>query len=91
VANGIQLELLSTAWAQYLDVSQSLVERPNIIIKGPSGGMMYNPYFNAQHKLAALVDKYSQNLGLSSIQLAKIGSLMLTAKREKSEMESLLD
>jgi len=52
---------------------------------------MYNPYFNAQHKLGQLVDRYSQNLGLSSIQMAKIGSLMVKARREKSEMEELLD
>ena len=52
---------------------------------------MYNPYFNAQHRLGTLVDKYSQNLGLSSISLAKIGSLMLKGKKRKSEMEDLLD
>lgn len=90
VANSIQMELLTTAWVQYLDCCQKMAESKKIIIEGPGGGAMYNPYFNAQHKLGALVDKYSQNLGLSSIALAKIGTLMLKSKK-KSEMESLLD
>lgn len=84
-ANSLQLELLATAWAQYIDVSRKLAAKPQIIIKGPDGGAMYNPYFNAQHKLGQMVDRYSQNLGLSSIALAKIGSLQLKAKKERDE------
>lgn len=84
-ANAVQLELLATVWAQYVDVSAKLAEHPSIIVKGPDGGSMYNPYFNAQHKLGALVDRYSQNLGLSSIAMAKIGSLSLKKKKEKDE------
>ena len=89
-ANGMQMELLATVWVQYLECCQKMVDTQKIIIKGPDGGAMYNPFFNAQHKLGALVDKYSQNLGLSSIALAKIGGLMLKAKK-KTEMEDLLD
>ena len=84
-ANSIQLELLATTWAQYVNASAILAEHPAIIVKGPDGGNMYNPWFNAQHKLGQLVDRYSQNLGLSSMQLAKIGSLMLKKKKEKEE------
>lgn len=84
-ANAIQMELLATAWTQYLEVSGKLLSNPGIIVKGPDGGWMYNPWFNAQHKLGGLVDRYSQNLGLSSMQLAKIGSLMLKKKKEKDE------
>ncbi|MBA4417240.1 MAG: phage terminase small subunit P27 family [Syntrophus sp. (in: bacteria)] len=90
VANSIQLELLTTAWVQYLECCEKMTENKEIIIKGPEGGSMYNPWFNAQHRLGALVDKYSQNLGLSSIALAKIGTLMLKGKK-KSAMEELLD
>ncbi|OPY83439.1 MAG: Phage terminase, small subunit [Syntrophus sp. PtaU1.Bin005] len=89
-ANSLQLELLATAWVQYLDCCRQMADSGQIIIQGPQGGAMYNPYFNAQHKLGALVDKYSQNLGLSSLGLAKIGTLMLKSKK-KSEMEELLD
>ena len=89
-ANAIQLELLATAWTQYIEASRKLAENPSIIVKGPDGGWMYNPWFNAQHKMGGLVDRYSQNLGLSSMQLAKIGSLMLKKKKE-TEMEGLLD
>lgn len=85
IANALQMELLATAWAQYVDVSAKLAQTPAIIVKGPDGGSMYNPFFNAQHKLGQLVDKYSQNLGLSSIALAKIGGLMLKKKKEKEE------
>ena len=91
VANGMQMELLATAWVQYVECSQKMADSKKIIIKGPDGGAMYNPFFNAQHKLGALVDKYSQNLGLSSAALAKIGCLMLKSKKRKTEMEDLLD
>lgn len=89
-ANSIQLDLLATAWAQYLDCCKKMVEQPGIIIK-VKGEPAYNPYFNAQHKLGGMIDRYSQNLGLSSMQLAKIGSLMLKKKKDKNEMEDLLD
>jgi P27 family predicted phage terminase small subunit len=89
-ANAMQMELLATAWTQYLSCCEKMAVSKNIIVKGPDGGYMYNPWFNGQHKLGALVDKYSQNLGLSSIALAKIGTLMLKAKK-KTEMERLLD
>ena len=83
VANAVQLELLATAWSQYIECCDQMAKNPNIIITGRDGGAMYNPYFNAQHRLAQLVDRYSQNLGLSSIALAKIGSLLLKKKKEK--------
>lgn len=84
VANQTKMELLATAWTQYIEASEKLAENPPIFIEGPQGGLMYNPYFNAQHKLGALVDKYSDSLGLSSISLAKIGSLALKAKKDKN-------
>jgi len=91
VANAIQMELLATSWVQYLEASGKLAGNPGIIVKAKDGSWMYNPWFNAQHKLGGLVDRYSQNLGLSSMQLAKIGGLMLKKKKEKGEMEGLLD
>lgn len=84
-ANAVELELLTTAWAQYVDCCQKMSEEKNIIIKGPLGQDMYNPYFNAQHKLGQLVDRYAQNLGLSSIALSRIGSFSLKARKEKGE------
>lgn len=85
VANAMQLELLATAWVQYLECCRKMVETKSIIIKGALGQPMYNPHFNAQHKLGQIIDKYSQNLGLSSSALARIGSLMLKKKKEKDE------
>mgnify|MGYP003395409964 FL=1 len=89
-ANAIQLELLSTAWAQYLEMCAKMAETKSIIMETHDGGWMYSPWYKAQHHIGGLVDRYSQNLGLSSMQLAKIGSLMLKKKKE-SNMESLLD
>jgi len=85
IANAIQLELLSTAWAQYISESLIFAKNPKIIVNGPDGGKMYNEHFNAQHRLGKLVDKYSQNLGLSSIALAKIGTLIAKKKKEKKD------
>jgi P27 family predicted phage terminase small subunit len=90
-ANSIHLELLSTAWVQYLAVCRKMPDPDKIIIKGPDGGFMYNPFFNAQHRIGQLVDKYSDKLGLSSTALARIGGLLLKGKKEKGEMEGLLD
>lgn len=85
IANAISMELLATAWVQYIACCQKMLESNEIIINGQDGGSMYNPHFNAQHKLGQLVSRYSQNLGLSSQSLAKIGSLMLKKKKEKDE------
>jgi P27 family predicted phage terminase small subunit len=90
-ANAIQLELLVTAWVQYLECCKKMTDIKSIIIKGPDGGAMYNPYFNAQHKLGKLVEKYCNNLGLSSIALAKIGSLLVKKNEEKDKLAELLD
>ena len=90
-ANALQLELLATAWAQYVDVSDKLSHNPSIILKGPDGGYMYNPYFNAQHKLGKIIEKYSQNLGLSSLAMAKIGAAVVHGKKQKDELEDLMD
>lgn len=89
-ANAIQLELLATAWAQYLEMCAKMAEAKSIVFQKSDGGWEYSPYFRTQHKMGNLVDRYSQNLGLSSMQLAKIGSLRLKKKKE-SDMESLLD
>jgi P27 family predicted phage terminase small subunit len=89
-ANAIELELIATVWTQYLEVHAKMKQCPAIITSGPDGGLQYSMLFNALHRLGSLVDKYSQNLGLSSIALAKVGGLMLKA-RKKSAMEELLD
>ncbi len=85
IANAISMELLATAWVQYIACCQKMLESNEIIVNGPDGGSMYNPHFNAQHKLGQLVSRYSQDLGLSSQSLAKIGSLLVKKKKEKGE------
>ena len=90
-ANAIQLELLATAWTQYLACCKGMLENPKIVGVTKEGRTSYNPFFQAQHKLGTLVDKYSSNLGLSSIALAKIGGLILKSKREKEEDDFFQD
>ena len=43
------------------------------------------------HKYLAGVFRAKQNLGLSNTDMAKIGSLIVSSQKKKSEMEALLD
>lgn len=43
----------------------------------------YNLYFLAQRKLAREIEQLAQALGLSSLALAKVGSLVVARRREK--------
>jgi len=83
-ANAIQLELLATAWAQYVETCRMMAGDNRIIMKH-GGKPIYNPYFLAQHKLGQLIEKYCQNLGLSSMAMARIGTLLVKRKKEKDE------
>lgn len=90
-ANAINVELLTTVWTQYLEMCQKMIETKHIIIRDPVGVSMFNPYFDAQHKLGQLANKYANELGLSSLSLAKIGSLRLKAKKDKEALEDIID
>lgn len=90
VANSPMLDLLAVNSVQYKACAEK-VAKSGIIVKGPQGNPMYNPYWNAVNKLEDKIMRILVDLGLSSIQMAKIGSLMLKAKKQKNEMEDLLD
>lgn len=90
IANAPHMEMLATAMKQYKDCSSRVAET-GLIIKGPKGNPMYNPYWNACNKLEDKIHRCLDALGLSSVGLAKIGSLRLKAQKQKSEMEGLLD
>lgn len=90
IANAIELELLATAWAQYVSISKML-NPETIANKIILDDQKTERLFKKQHQLADRIDRYLQNLGLSSTAMAKLGSLMLGAKKKKSEMEALLD
>ncbi len=93
VANSLQMELLAESWAQYLDACKVMVDRakgslfvPEIYdAEGKGHGFKENPILRTQQRLRAEMTTYSQNLGLSSTALAKIGGLMLKKKKEKDE------
>jgi P27 family predicted phage terminase small subunit len=84
IANSPMLDLLATNSAQYKDCAEK-VSKTGIIIKGPLGNPMYNPYWNAVNKLEDKIMRILTDLGMSSSGLAKIGSLMLKKKKEKDE------
>ena len=86
-ANFFQICLLSTAWSQYCGVSGEL----SAIARKPGRAMPYGRKLKLQHRLGELVDRYCQNLGLSSMAMARIGSMVLKGRKQKSEMEELLD
>ena len=90
IANAPLLELLATNTVHY----KQCVKRVNdssIIVKGPNDGFMYNPYFNAMNKIEGKIQKCLDQLGLSSSSLARIGALVVRGKKQKDEMEDLID
>jgi len=84
IANAPLIELLATNTVQYKDCSAKVAEK-GIIIKGPKGGPMYNPFWNACNKLEDKIMRCLADLGLSSTGLARIGQLMVKAKKQKEE------
>ena len=56
-----------------------------------SGFLKPNPYLKAAFKLEERIMKSLGELGLSSIGMARIGSLLSNKVKAKSQMEELLD
>lgn len=90
MANATLLELLATNMAQYKECAAK-VAQTGMIIKSPRNFPIYNPYWTAANKLEEKIQKCLSELGLSSTALARIGALVIRGKKQKSEMESLLD
>jgi len=90
IANGPIMEMLATDMVQYKKCAEK-VGSTGIIIKGKAGDAKYNPYWSAMNLIEAKIIKGLQELGLSSSGLARIGSLALKAKKQKSELEGLMD
>lgn len=92
-ANAIHLELLAVSWSQYLEACRQMTVKAkgNLFISDGKGGFRENPMLRTQQRLRAEISQFCTNLGLSSIALAKMGSLMLQAKKQRNEMEDLLD
>lgn len=85
-ANALQLELLAVAWTQYIESGRILADKTKgllFISDGTAHGFKENPILRTQQRLRAEISTYAQNLGLSSIALARIGSLSLKAKKER--------
>lgn len=90
LANAPHLELIALSMAQYKDCAGK-VAKTGIVIKGMNDVPMFNPYWNAVNKLEDKICRCLAELGLSSTGLARVGSLMLKHKKQKTEMEELLD
>ena len=90
IANGPIMEMLATNMVQYKDCAEK-VSKTGMLIKGKSGDPKYNPYWSAMNLIEAKIIKGLQELGLSSSGLARIGSLALKAKKQKSDLEGMMD
>lgn len=90
-ANGPWLDLLAVDMVQYKDCLEK-VQKTGMLIKSPQGYPIYNPYWTAMNKLEDKITKILNEIGLSSVSLARIGGLMANAKRRNADpMEELLD
>ena len=90
IANAVTLEMLATNRVLYKECAADVADRGMILKKGKSLEK-YNPYWTAQQKLEAQINRNLQDLGLTTTGMAKIGSLSLKAKKQKEGMEALLD
>ena len=90
LAAGPVLEKLCVAEDQYRQCAET-VATTGIIIKGALGQPVQNPYWQVMSAQEKKILSYLQELGLSTTGLAKMGALMLKAKKEKNELETLLD
>jgi P27 family predicted phage terminase small subunit len=89
MANATHLILLARTTAQYKECAGK-VSKSGIIVKDDNGQPMVNPYWHAENKLRDTILKILGDLGLSSSGMAKLGSLMLKAKKQ-NQMEEMLD
>jgi P27 family predicted phage terminase small subunit len=92
-ANAMHLEMLAAAWAQYLGACKFMLEKASNSLfvpekydtQGKGHGFKENPILRTQQRLRAEISVYAQNLGLSSVALARIGCLMVNAKRKEKD------
>ncbi len=84
IANAPMLDLLATNMVQYKECCRIVAEK-GIIVKGPQGGFMQNPYWQAANKLEDKIMRILGQIGLSSTSLAGLGSLIVKKQKEKEE------
>ena len=90
IANALIMELLAYNWVEFLELKE-LVDLEGRTIKSINGFDIINPNLQLRNSAQARILKCQGELGLSSSALAKIGSLVVSAQRKKSEMEGLID
>jgi phage terminase small subunit len=84
IANAPMLEIVARLHAETIDFHDKARGKP--IIKSPKGdGYIVNPFWSARKKNEDTMIVLLKELGLSSIGIARLGSLALTAKKKKSE------
>ena len=83
IANAPMLDILSRLHAETLVFHEQCKGKP--IVKDPqSGGFRVNPIWSARHKNEERIIAILRELGLSSLGLAKLGSLMVKKKQESN-------
>lgn len=90
-ANMQHLKMLCTYTAELAEYNERARNRP--VIKTRKRGedsWEWNPYWTARNRLNELIMKILSECGVSSTGLAKLGSLMVKAKKEEG-IQSLFD
>lgn len=90
VANAPFLEFLAANSIKYKECAKIVAEK-GIVVKDKLGQPIPNPFWKEMNRIEEKMNKNLDALGLGTKGLAKIGALALKAKKQKSEMESLLD
>lgn len=84
VANAPMLEMVSRLHAETIEFHDKSRGKP--IIKSPKGdGYIVNPFWGARKRNEDTIITLLKELGLSSVGIARIGSLALSARKKKSE------
>ncbi len=90
IANAVHLEFAAVRLAEHQELMKD-VAKQGILIEGQNGQMVANQAWIAGRQVEELILKELKEMSLASGGLASIGSLMLKHKKQKSEMEELLD
>lgn len=90
IANAVHLELVAVRLAEHQELAKDVSEN-GILVNGTDDKMIINQAWVAGRQVEELILKELKEMSLASGGLASIGSLMLKHKKQKTEMEELLD
>jgi len=89
IANAPILEVLTTITCEYYSCLEHIAKE-GIIVITENNMEKTNPYWISKNRCIEIILKCLNSLGLSSVGLAKLGSLDAKQKKEKTKFEKLL-